>query len=120
MPPRTINSNIKRIPPGMSIRVACTRGMAPELSIVCRKPLYINIDTTKLEHGYDPYTDRDVDVLNLLTESIAKEFGDALNSEPVLFLSGGVDSALAGVCSENIPKAIQGSYYCEQSFHCRG
>lgn len=102
MPPRTVNSNIKRIPPGMSIRAACTRGMAPELSIVCRKPLDINIDKTKLEHGYDPYTDRDVDVLNLLTESIAKEFGDTLNSEPVLFLSGGVDSALAGYALKKI------------------
>ncbi len=102
MPPRTINSIIKRIAPGMSVKAASTRGMAPELSIACRNHLDINIDKTKLEQGYDPYTDRDVDVLGLLTESIAKKFDDDSGAEPVLFLSGGVDSALAGYALKKI------------------
>lgn len=102
MPPRTVNSNIKTIPPGMSIKVEFTRGTAPRVSVFCRQPVDITIDNSKLEPGYDPYTDRDVDVLGLLTESMAKEFEDTSNSEPVLFLSGGVDSALAGYALKNI------------------
>ena len=50
------------------------------------------------------HTLTDVDVLSLLTESIAKEFEDTSNIEPVLFLSGGADSALPGMLEENISR----------------